>query len=85
MIYEINIYERRKWNEDEEMIVAVNAIYAIAYRSLKKNFTNFHLQIIGHIWLTEKFAFTSDAYLQARFRNVPSLINPQTGCDFYAC
>ena len=36
MIYEINIYERRKWNEDEEMIVAVNVIYAIAYRSLKK-------------------------------------------------
>ena len=24
------IYELRKWNEDEEMIVAVNAIYAIA-------------------------------------------------------
>ena len=38
----------------------------------EKNFTNFHLQIIGHIWLTEKFAFTSDAYLQARFRNVTS-------------
>ena len=24
------IYERRKWNENEKMIVAVNAIYAIA-------------------------------------------------------
>ena len=30
MIYEINHYELRKWNENEEMIVAVNAIYAIA-------------------------------------------------------
>ena len=30
---------------------------------------NFHLQIIRHIWLTEKFAFTSDAFLQARFSN----------------
>ena len=32
-------------------------------------FTNFHLQIIGHIWLTEKFAFTSDAFLQAQLHN----------------
>ena len=30
------IYELQKWNENEEMIVAVNAIYAIAKRSLKK-------------------------------------------------
>ena len=31
MIYEIShIYELRKWNENEEMILAVNAIYAIA-------------------------------------------------------
>ena len=30
------IYELWKWNENEEMIVAVNAIYAIAKRSLKK-------------------------------------------------
>ena len=30
MIYEIIIYELRKWNENEEMIVAVNPIYAIA-------------------------------------------------------
>ena len=29
MIYDIN-HELRKWNENEEMIVAVNAIYAIA-------------------------------------------------------
>ena len=30
------IYELRKWNENEEMIVAVDAIYAIPLRSLKK-------------------------------------------------
>ena len=30
MIYEIIIYELRKLNENEEMIVAVNPIYAIA-------------------------------------------------------
>ena len=29
MTYEI-VYELRKWNENEEIIVAVNSIYAIA-------------------------------------------------------
>ena len=32
-------------------------------------FTNFNLQILGDIWLTEKFAFANDTFLQARFRN----------------
>ena len=30
MVYEINHIELQKWNENEEMIVAVNAIYVIA-------------------------------------------------------
>ena len=36
------IYELQKWNENEEMIVAVNAIYAIAKRSLKKKIQDFN-------------------------------------------
>ena len=31
-------------------------------------FTNFHLQIIEDIWLTEKFAFTIDMFQYAQFR-----------------
>ena len=30
MVYEINHIELQKWNENEEMIVAMNAIYVIA-------------------------------------------------------
>ena len=34
-----------------------------------RQFTNFHLQIIGHIWLTEKFVFTIDMFQQVRFHD----------------
>ena len=43
MIYAI--YELRKWNENEEMIVKVNAIYAIAQRSLQKKIQDFNARL----------------------------------------
>ena len=50
----------RKWNENEEMIVAVNAIYAIAWRRLKK------IQDLNGVW-TRDLAITGAMLYQLSY------------------
>ena len=50
----------RKWNENEEMIVAVNAIYAIAWRRLTK------IQDLNGVW-TRDLAITGAMLYQLSY------------------
>ena len=48
------IYELRKWNENEEMMVAVNAIYTMAITAtIISSFSYIH-EKITQFWLAEK-------------------------------
>ena len=50
----------RKWNENEEMIVAVNAVYAIAWRRLTK------IQDLNGVW-TRDLAITGAMLYQLSY------------------